>query len=154
MRIEKKQNENFTAILELVNHRVESEGLLPAFYWPQDILLSELYMTDGFVAYQSREDQQLDLAPHLLGFILFRNFGFEYEISCLTTRVGFEGQGVMSALLSHLLATKPPGVKVFLEVHFENIKAQKLYERLGFIKISERQRYYKDGGAAYVYLAN
>lgn len=154
MRIEKKSNADFTAILELVDHRVASEGLLPAFYWPQDILLSELYMTDGFVAYQKREDQQVDQSPYLLGFVLFRNFGFEYEISCLTTRVGFEGRGVMSGLLSHLLAMKPPGVKVFLEVHFENTKAQRLYERLGFIKISERQSYYKDGGAAYVYLAN
>lgn len=145
MWIEKKTEKDFEKILALTLVRTDQDGMAASFYWPQEIMLSELYMTDGFVLYD--ENQQV------LAFVIYRNYGFEFEISSLTTAVGYEGRGLMTSLLSHLLATKPQGVKVFLEVHHKNKRAQRLYENLGFIKISERPNYYKDRGAAYVYLA-
>ncbi len=42
--------------------------------------------------------------------------------------------------------------KVFLEVRENNIPAIKLYENLGFNKISMRKNYYSDGENALVYL--
>lgn len=148
MIIRKKNIEDFNSILQLVQRRVDVDGLTAAFYWPQEILHSELYMTDGFVGCVEKQGELI-----VAGFVLFRNYGFEYEVSCLASLPSVEGQGVMTALLSHFLATKPQDVKVFLEVHVENTRAQSLYEKLGFVKIAERINYYKDRGTAYVYLA-
>lgn len=38
--------------------------------------------------------------------------------------------------------------RVFLEFHHENLKAQKLYQKLGFVEIAIRPKYYSNGGDA------
>ena len=42
--------------------------------------------------------------------------------------------------------------KLFLEVRESNLPAISLYEKYGFIKISQRKKYYKDGENADVML--
>lgn len=150
--IEKIESDHFALILDLVAERIAIEGLQAAFYWPQDLLQAELYSTVGYIAIG--EDGKA------LAFCLYRDLKFDWEISCLATAYGAEGQGVMRALLGHLLLqrtmgpmTLTPGIRVFLEVHIRNTRAQKLYEGLGFQKISERKAYYRDGASAFVYLA-
>lgn len=151
-KIEKIQVIDFALILDLVAERVAIEGLKAAFYWPRDLLKEELMATSGFIAVG--EDGKA------LAFCLYRDLKFDWEISCLATAYGAEGQGVMRALLSHLLlqrtletSTLTPSIRVFLEVHILNTRAQRLYEGLGFQKISERKSYYRDGASAFVYLA-
>lgn len=146
------EKQHFPLILDLVAERIAIEGLKAAFYWPSELLQAELYATQGFVALG--EDQKA------AAFCLYRDLKFDWEISCLATAFEFEGQGVMRALLSHLLLQRQidsggitPGIRVFLEVHTHNIRAQQLYESLGFNRISERKSYYKDGASAFVYLA-
>ena len=51
-----------------------------------------------------------------------------------------------------LARLKNKGVEtIFLEVRSNNMPAKKLYEKNGFIKISERQKYYSDGADADIY---
>jgi|GEM_PF-1170654 len=149
-RIEALENHHFPLVHELVEERIQQEGLKASFYWPYDYLFSELLAARGFVL--------LDSQDQVLAFILYRDLKYEWEISCLTVAWGYERQGFMKALIGHLLTSRKfqpltHDIKVYLEVHESNRAAQSLYETMGFVKTAERKAYYKDGAAAFVYLA-
>lgn len=68
------------------------------------------------------------------------------DISIVITKKEYLGNGVASSLLNQLLSycKKENIEKVFLEVRQSNIPAIKLYEKIGFEKISIRKKYYAD----------
>jgi [ribosomal protein S18]-alanine N-acetyltransferase len=58
------------------------------------------------------------------------------------------GQGIGSALLQALLAEAAARNcgEVFLEVRVDNLRAQRLYQRYGFVQIGLRRGYYQPSG--------
>lgn len=59
----------------------------------------------------------------------------------------FEGRGIARAMLSELIAeaARRGAQEIMLEVSANNPRAQRLYQRYGFIHIHTRRRYYRDG---------
>ncbi len=66
--------------------------------------------------------------------------GNAYYLGHLGVAPALRGQGAGSALMSHLLASRPPRLNgpVILDVAQSNPDAQRLYQRLGFVVIGER----------------
>lgn len=80
-----------------------------------------------------------------LASVIFFNKVLEViEITFLFRSSLFYGKGVMRACFAQLLASEMAET-IWLEVHEENIGAQKLYESLGFLVDGRRSRYYSDG---------
>jgi len=92
-----------------------------------------------------------DASNRILAFVLFRDVGEAWEISFLATRGDAKRRGFMSELLSKVIANRPPGKALWLEVHEANQAARKLYEKLGFQETAKRRNYYSDGGTAILY---
>jgi ribosomal-protein-alanine N-acetyltransferase len=67
-----------------------------------------------------------------------------------------QGSGMGARLLAGLLSAARAGgaTHVLLEVRSDNAAAVHLYDRFGFQRISERRRYYPDGGDALVMRAS
>ena len=111
--------------------------------WSLQSIETELRIGAGRALYRRGQIQ---------GFVLFRRGETETEITVLATRTGQERQGVMVRILEDFLAMEDlAGREVWLEVQEKNLGAQKLYEKLGFKKVNERPRYYRDEGAAWLY---
>lgn len=87
----------------------------------------------------------------LLGFILYRDAFDAWEISFLATSPESRGRGVMRTLLGALVARRPSGKALWLEVHEANRPARQLYEAFGFQLVGKRPKYYADGGTACLY---
>ena len=93
----------------------------------------------------------LDSKSEISAFVFLQNLGQEQEILMLATDPVARGQGCMSRMLRHVFSTLQTTEKVWLEVHELNAPARQLYEKLGFLKVGERRRYYADGGSAALY---
>lgn len=74
------------------------------------------------------------------------------DIQTVGVRADQQGRGVARALLQPLLAEidAAGATHTMLEVRGDNAAAQHLYDRLGFVRIGERRRYYPDGGDALI----
>jgi len=82
-------------------------------------------------------------------FILFQKIPTGvWEISVLGTEPQFRRQGLMKDLILDLLALRPPGVELWLEVHEENTAAITLYRSLGASEVGRRHSYYRDKKSA------
>ncbi|MGE0634629.1 MAG: GNAT family N-acetyltransferase [Pseudobdellovibrionaceae bacterium] len=120
----------------------------PGFNWPPEAFQNEWMSTQQRgVAGSSSE---------LCSLLCFRMSQAAWEISIVATNPLFQKQGCAEFLLSSFLEefrnAPEPFVKhdseVWLEVHEQNIKAIRLYEKMGFSKVGRRPRYYTDGSAA------
>jgi len=111
-----------------------------SFYrgWPrQDI---EAYLLD-------RDTPTLvacDAKRHIAGFSMLRLLGDDVELMTIAVAPKYRGKGVGAALLKacfeDLLMT--PSRRMILEVAADNPAAIRLYQKLGFEKMSERKGYY------------
>lgn len=85
-----------------------------------------------------------DAKRRIAGFAMTRQTGEEAELITIAVDKKWRGKGIglalMRAILDDLLMS--PARKLFLEVAADNAAALKLYARLGFERISERQGYY------------
>lgn len=74
------------------------------------------------------------------------------DVQTVGVRADQQGRGVGRLLLEPLVtAAEAQGVThTMLEVRADNVGARSLYERLGFVRLSERRRYYPDGGDALI----
>lgn len=74
------------------------------------------------------------------------------DIQTVAVRADRRGRGVARLLLDALLAVADDAgaTHTMLEVRADNADALALYRRLGFVRISERRRYYPDGGDAVI----
>jgi ribosomal-protein-alanine N-acetyltransferase len=111
-----------------------------SFYrgWPrQDI---ESYLLDS----DTPTLVACDARRHIAGFAMLRILGDDVELMTIAVDKKFQGKGVGEALLKacfeDLMMT--PAKRMILEVAADNPSALRLYEKLGFKKISERKGYY------------
>ena len=85
-----------------------------------------------------------DAKHKLAGFAMLRILGDDVELMTIAVDPKFRGKGLGNALLKacfeDLLMT--PVKRMVLEVAADNPAAIKLYQKLGFEKISERKGYY------------
>jgi ribosomal-protein-alanine N-acetyltransferase len=130
------------AIRELVKAVIAESGLHAQFYWPVDMLDAEMMSAEMIGVFEGTE---------LAGVILYRELPEAWEISLVATDPRFRRRGFMEFLMKHLNNAKGQNREIWLEVHEENISAQKLYEKLGFRETRRRPRYYKDGATAILY---
>lgn len=131
-------NEVMTLIKEIIPH-----GPNPTFYWPDDLLKSELWDAQGFVCKNNSQ---------LIGALIYRTLAFQaFEISLIASHPHFSGQGIGTLLLQKLQNQCAVGQAIWLEVHPANLRAIHLYEKLGFHKTGMRPRYYRDGAEAILY---
>jgi [ribosomal protein S18]-alanine N-acetyltransferase len=111
-----------------------------SFYrgWPrQDI---ESYLLDSDTPTLVACDPKRKVA----GFAMLRLLGDDVELMTIAVEPKYRGKGVGAALLracfEDLLMT--PSKRMVLEVAADNPAAIRLYEKLGFRRMSERQGYY------------
>lgn len=142
MKVEKLSSFHKPALRALVKAVHETQGLLPQFYWPEDMLDAEMLSTEMVGVFDGET---------LVGAVLYRELPEAWEISLVVTSPAFRQRGYMQFLLKHLSDAKGQERELWLEVHEENVPAQKLYEKLGFKEVRRRPRYYKDGGTAIIY---
>lgn len=86
------------------------------------------------------------------GFAVWRDLGDDAELLTLGVVGAAQRMGLGSALLAAVLeAARSQGSRRFLlEVGKDNLAARALYDRMGFVSIGARRRYYRDGGDAAV----
>lgn len=113
-----------------------------AFFWPPELVVAELQTHSGVGAFHSNGD--------LIAYILYRRLPQVREIISLVTHPDHRKQGIMESLLKSFQEQLPLGEEIWLEVHSENLSARNLYEKLGFKKLGERPKYYRDGASAIV----
>jgi [ribosomal protein S18]-alanine N-acetyltransferase len=87
----------------------------------------------------------------LAAVLLFRDVPGSREILHLATAERIRRKGWMEQLLGELISDQPPETELWLEVHENNLAARKLYEKVGFVEVGKRPRYYADGGTAVLY---
>ena len=111
-----------------------------SFYrgWPrQDI---EAYLLDSDTPTLVACDARRNIA----GFAMLRILGDDVELMTIAVDRKFQGRGVgealMKACFEDLMMT--PVKRMILEVAADNPAAIRLYNKLGFTKISERKGYY------------
>lgn len=91
-----------------------------------------------------------------VGYVSVSTVIDESEILKIVVAKSYRQQGIGYTLMCNVLdRLKGNGSQtVFLEVRSENVPAKKLYEKNGFVKINQRQKYYSDGADADIYRLN
>ncbi len=93
-----------------------------------------------------------DARRRIAGFVLIRTVLDETELLTIAVDPKWRGKGLGRALMDAVFADLmlSPARKMFLEVDEQNVSALRLYQKLGFAKISSRKGYYPrpDGSAA------
>jgi ribosomal protein S18 acetylase RimI-like enzyme len=117
------------------------------FYWPEEILVSQLKKTSCFVAEEAGAVAAVASFQKLNETV--------WELQLIAVKPESRGRGLAERLFrwalqelcvlneSHLTA------EIWLEVHEQNQAALALYRRMGFQQMGQRPRYYRDGGAAF-----
>jgi ribosomal-protein-alanine N-acetyltransferase len=111
-----------------------------SFYrgWPrQDI---EAYLADS----DTPTLVVCDSKRRVAGFAMLRLLGDDAELMTIAVEPKFRGKGVGAALMKACFADllMTPSRRMVLEVAADNPAAIRLYEKLGFTKLSERKGYY------------
>ena len=103
---------------------------------------------EDFAAYIAGESTPLyvacDAKRRIAGFAMLRHLGDEAELITIAVDPKWRKKGVGQALLRALFddLLMSPAKRLLLEVAADNQAALRLYTKLGFQKISERQGYY------------
>lgn len=142
MHVEVLNSSHNAKIRSLVRAIHDEQGMIAAFFWPEELLEPEIASAEILGVLDGEE---------LAGVILYRELPGVWEISLVATHPRYRRRGCMEFLMEHLINAKGQERQIWLEVHEENVAAQKLYEKLGFKETRRRPRYYKDGGTAILY---
>lgn len=89
-------------------------------------------------------------SQEVAGYLLTRTNGNEIEIMNIGIASKHQRKGFASKILQNLLNTAQKGSAIFLEVSHLNIPALQLYQKLGFLEVNRRNRYYRDGSDAII----
>ncbi len=84
-----------------------------------------------------------------IGYVIARKLYENLDITDVFINEEYRRQGYAIKILSYIIENNS-NYKIMLEVNEENIPAIKLYEKLGFKKISERKNYYDGTKTAYI----
>lgn len=137
MLIEKLSHPNQLEVFRKSFDPVPSAG----FHWSYDQFQKECLSKESWLLLS-------ESTPRAIA--CFLNSGDAFELVLCLTRREDRGRAYMRQLLQNLIDGPLSGAPLFLEVHEENIPAQKLYHHLGFKEISRRKAYYKDGKSALI----
>ena len=116
--------------------RLHAQGFYRS--WPQE----------DFAAYIAGKDTPVfvacDARRRIAGFAMLRHLGEDAELITIAVDPRWRGKGVGRALLEAFFddLRMSPAKRLVLEVAADNEAALKLYNALGFEKISERSGYY------------
>lgn len=124
--------------------RLEKE-LFPEDAWSRGMFWSELAHARGAEA-----TRRYVVAVHdgrLVGYAGLAAAGDLADVQTIAVATDHWGTGLGSRLLTELLraATAFECGEVLLEVRVDNVRAQKLYERFGFVPMGFRRGYYQPG---------
>jgi ribosomal-protein-alanine N-acetyltransferase len=79
----------------------------------------------------------------ILGYAVVSTLLDQAEVLNICINPKYQGRGLGSQLLSHLLKDLPEAIEVvYLEVRVSNFRAIHLYQNHGFIAVGERRDYY------------
>lgn len=128
---------DLTAVLELERELFGEEA------WSRAMLRGELAQQPRSRYYLVAEDNEV-----IVGYAGLLAAGSQGEVLTLAVAGRRWGQGTGSALLEALLAeaARRGCTEVFLEVRTDNVRAQLLYRRYGFVQIGIRRGYYQPSG--------
>jgi ribosomal-protein-alanine N-acetyltransferase len=128
---------DLTAVLELERELFGEEA------WSRPMLRGELAQQPRSRYYLVAEDNEV-----IVGYAGLLAAGSQGEVLTLAVAGRRWGQGTGSALLEALLAeaARRGCTEVFLEVRTDNVRAQLLYRRYGFVQIGIRRGYYQPSG--------
>lgn len=95
-----------------------------------------------------RPDPACAGAPPILAYGGFWSLGPEAHIVTIATHPEYRRQGLGRMLLDAMIArARAAGAhEVTLEVRAGNAAAQAMYEKMGFVVVGVRKRYYRDNG--------
>ncbi len=84
----------------------------------------------------------------ILGFIVGKAIGEEWEIENIAVHAAEQGRGLGTRLLKEFLnlATSKGAKTVLLEVRESNRAARGLYQKSSFVEAGRRRKYYRDPG--------
>jgi len=85
----------------------------------------------------------------LIGFIVLCGAAGQWEVLNLAVSAAYQRQGIATALMRHALAAVNHA-QVTLEVSTANQAAQALYNKMGFVILGVRKKFYKDGTDALI----
>ena len=128
---------DLTAVLGLERELFGEEA------WSRAMLRGELAQQPRSRYYLVAEDDEV-----IAGYAGLLAAGSQGEVLTLAVAGHRWGQGTGSALLEALLAeaARRGCTEVFLEVRTDNVRAQLLYRRYGFVQIGIRRGYYQPSG--------
>jgi len=131
---------------------ISSTGPVVGFSWSVESLQTEWNEAECFV---------LVSAGQIVAYASLRPAGDAREITCLAVRPRTQRKGWGGLLLQSLFEQFENDAighgqsggdsvirELWLEVHDQNLAAQELYNRQGFMVTGRRNKYYPDGGAA------
>lgn len=105
--------------------------------WSDKLYTESLVLKDTFFKVLTIENQ-------VIGFLLYRNIGGDFEILQVALHPDYQKQGLGSILIETMIkhANIDHIENIYLEVHHNNDAAINLYQKYSFIKIYERKNYY------------
>jgi len=123
-----------------VDDIVEIEKLSFSTPWSRSALLGELRYPRQAVYLVAR------VKGRIVGYVGMWTVGDEGHITNIAVHPDFRGKGIGTLLLSFLIAVAySRGIGALtLEVRVSNVRARKLYERMGFVAAGIRPGYYSD----------
>lgn len=94
----------------------------------------------------------LDHEGRLIGFLIYRNIGGDFEIIQLALNKAYQRQGLASMMIDFMIqdAQSSHIEFIYLEVEMDNLPALNLYKKYGFEAIHQRKNYYGQGQNAIV----
>lgn len=113
-----------------------------AFNWSEENLRKELQQAMTLVL----EDQ-----GEIISFICLRDLFQAWDLTIVATKQSAHRQGCMRELMLFVIDQYAVDRQLWLEVHQDNIGAQKFYKSMGFEHSGTRGGYYSDGSAALLY---
>jgi len=116
--------------------RIEQAAMTPD-PWNEEQLLAEIHAGNGVSLVAEQDDQ-------ICGYAFFRTCAPESELLRLAVAPERRRQGMASALLKQALGSFAGQnyATCFLEVRESNEKARRLYQKIGFLQVGIRKKYY------------
>lgn len=108
--------------------------------WGSGLLIHELNK-EGFIGLAACNSEE-----KIVGYALGQKVKDEFELRKIAVASENQNRGIGLMLTQELISRAKAQniVRVFLEVGIDNIPAQNLYKKVGFKKISVREKYYNN----------
>jgi ribosomal-protein-alanine N-acetyltransferase len=123
-------------LVEIAAHSATAAQWNPAEY-------HKLFAPDSM---QNRAALVVEVGAQVMGFIVGRQVGPEWEIENIAVTGSARRRGLGTRLLGEFmdLVRSRNGREIFLEVRESNLAARALYEKWAFVEGGRRKQYYED----------